>query len=216
MVGKLCSLQYISYLHRDAGLGLVAHLQDNLGDSTCTLHRILSKESHPLSVLELGSGCGIVGIALAQLVSGCNVILTDLPEAMEILDHNISTARVAQQSKLAKLSLDWNHELPSAVKRSVLDLIVISDCTYNSDSQSALIGTLSALVALSPDAHVVVSMKVRHSSEAVFFGLMAEAGFEIVEHVSIPKLDDCRTAVGFGLAVIDVHVFNHKTASPLS
>ena len=216
MVCELCSLQYISYLPRDAGIGLVAHLQGNLGDSSCTIHRILFQESHPLSVLELGSGCGIVGIALAQLVSGCSVILTDLPEAMEILDHNISTARVAQQSKLAKLSLDWDHEIPSAVKSSVLDLIVISDCTYNSDSQSALIRTLCALVALSPDAYVIVSMKVRHSSEAVFFDLMAEAGFEIIEQVSIPLPDDCRTVLGLELEVIDVYIFSHKTASPLS
>ena len=204
-------LDNVSYVSRDAGLGLVAYLQDNFEKSATTLYKILHKDSHPINVLELGSGCGIVGKALAQLVCGCTVTLTDLPEAMEILNYNISTACVAQGSELVKQPLDWNYELPCGMQSAVFDLILISDCTYNCDSLPALIRTLSALVSLSPAIHVILSLKFRHTSEAVFFDLMAEAGFKIIEHVSIAMPDDCRIKVGLKLEMIDIYIFNHQT-----
>ena len=155
-----------------------------------------------------------MGIGLAQLFPGCKVTLSDLSEVLEILDYNISSARVAHGSELAKLTLDWNCELPSAVQKTVFSLILISDCTYNCDSLSALVATLSALVSLSPNLHVLVSMKVRHSSEAVFFDLMAGSGFYIIEHMSIALPDKYREKVGLELEIIEIYIFDHTTVFP--
>lgn len=41
----------------------------------------------------------------------------------------------------------------------------------------AFVQTISRLTKTSPNAVVVVAMKMRHSSEEVFFELMSEAGF---------------------------------------
>ena len=44
-----------------------------------------------MRILELGSGCGIVGLALSSLLQRpAHVLLTDLPEAMDILRRNIT------------------------------------------------------------------------------------------------------------------------------
>ncbi|MCJ1471887.1 hypothetical protein MMC13_000528 [Lambiella insularis] len=167
----------------DAAIGLIAHLQDIIhnqaGTRICSkiMERLRRPEPTPIRIIELGSGCGIVGIALAQMLRRCQVILTDLPEAMEMLDLNMPVAQLLYGSKLRKMPLDWAEDLPPSLHSMEFDFVLVSDCTYNSDSLPALVRTLSALTSNSPRALVVVSMKVRHSSEAVFFDLMVDAGF---------------------------------------
>lgn len=92
-----------------------------------------------LNVLELGTGCGMVGIAIAQTVSDSKVLLTDLPEAREIVARNIDSAVKAPGASLAFMELDWDAELPGEVQSSSepLDLVLAADCTYNPDSRCA-------------------------------------------------------------------------------
>jgi hypothetical protein len=162
-----------------------------------------------LEVLELGSGCGIVGIGFAQLYHNCHVLLTDLPEAMEILDCNIAQARPASGSKLSKATMNWDDGLPVAVAQGRYHLFLVSDCTYNSDSIPALVKTLHALNQKSPWASIVVSMKFRHSSENVFFDMMNDAGFRVASEVKFPLPDRHRTAVGQELENVEIHIFRN-------
>ena len=166
------------------------------------------------SVLELGSGCGIAGIAIAQMLSGCNVTLTDLPAAMEILERNVSKALIAAGSKLEISEFDWNNDIPQTIKDKRFDLIIVSDCTYNPDSLPALVETLSTLILSSPNAIIIVSMKVRHSSEAIFFELMSNADFEVVEHVVYNLPVVCPADSNHLGEVIDIYKFRHR--QPLS
>jgi predicted nicotinamide N-methyase len=96
-----------------------------------------SKDTRRFRILELGAGCGIVGIAIAQVLTETDVTLTDLPEAQEIIERNISRAHFAKESTLAFQVLDWDAELPRnlSTSSSRLDLVVAADCTYNSDSR---------------------------------------------------------------------------------
>ncbi|KZF24756.1 hypothetical protein L228DRAFT_103706 [Xylona heveae TC161] len=148
-----------------------------------------------INVIELGSGCGVVGIGLAHVLSNCEVLLTDLPEAEEIMTTNLSCLSPKVHSRVSFKVLDWEENLPSPCTTKRFDLILVADCTYNPDSTPALVKTLSALVAASPSAVIVVAMKVRHQSEAIFFTLMESAGFAQSGHYAIPlpreaSLDD--------------------------
>lgn len=136
-----------------------------------------NQHNRPIHVIELGSGCGIVGIALAELLPQCAVLLTDLPEVEEIVARNIDTAIVAPNSSLEYQCLDWDEELPHGISSRRIDLILISDCTYNADSSPALVSILSQLVRKSPKAIILVALKRRHDSEDIFFDLMQTAGF---------------------------------------
>lgn len=138
---------------------------------------LTNQHNTPVHVIELGSGCGIVGIALAELLPQYSVLLTDLPEVEEIVTRNIATARVAPNSRLEYQSLDWDDEMPQDISSKRIDLILISDCTYNADSSPALVSILSQLVRKSPGAIILVALKRRHDSEAIFFDLMHTAGF---------------------------------------
>lgn len=68
------------------------------------------------------------------------------------------------------------------------------------------------MVEKSPAALIVVALKVRHDSEAVFFELMATAGMTEFEHVAIPLPDRHRSGTGQALEVVDVYVYGKRTA----
>ncbi|MCJ1431753.1 hypothetical protein MMC27_001108 [Xylographa pallens] len=202
----------------DASLGLVAHLrvllqpQSDPATSSPLRQLLHTQRSIPLRVLELGAGCGIAGLALAQMRSDSHVMLTDLPEAMDILSLNIAGARLASGSHVEQLPLDWDAELPRTVWERRFELVLVSDCTYNADSLPALVRTLEAVVWEEREVEekgtvVLVAMKVRHESEEVFFELMAGAGFTLVEQWSVSLPDRSRGALGRSLDVVEIYAF---------
>ena len=206
--------QFLSFSSRDSGIALLALLRDVLKlpkreyQERLLAQTLQSLRQSPTNVLELGSGCGTVGIGFAQLFPKAKVLLTDLPDAMEILDRNMTQANRSSNLKLEKATLDWETDLPAPIRKTKYDIILICDCTYNTDSIPVLVRTLSNLVAVSPDVSIIVSTKVRHSSEAIFFDLMSDASFEIVDHVSVPLPDGQRKAVDSTLLEsVDIYLF---------
>ncbi|MCJ1281992.1 hypothetical protein MMC26_001315 [Xylographa opegraphella] len=197
----------------DASLGLVTHLQVLLQPqpgplSSSPLRRLLhTPVSTPLRVLELGAGCGIVGLALAQMRSDCHVVLTDLPEAMDNLSLNTAAARLANGSHVEHLPLDWDAELPETIWGRRFELVLVSDCTYNADSLPALVRTLEAVVG-QMGTLVLVAMKVRHESEQVFFELMAGEEFVQMEHWSVQLPDKSRAVEGRSVDVVEIYAFS--------
>ena len=173
-----------------------------------------------VKLLELGSGCGIAGIGFTAIYPNSHVLLTDLDDALSILRRNIHNAttslrplKVAEECFLDSQVLDWTKSFKLTDSNS-LDYILVSDCTYNCDSSPALVNTLSALVRglenCTPE--IIVSMKIRHPSEAVFFDLMQDAGFVEKEHVSIHMDDRYRQTIGQELETVDIYIFIMPTA----
>ncbi|KAL2808598.1 putative methyltransferase-domain-containing protein [Aspergillus granulosus] len=184
----------------DAAVASVVYLQrlvagDQLSSNMVLRSLLRSERRGPLHVIELGSGCGIVGIALAALLPQCSVLLTDLPEVEEIVSKNIAAARPAQSSGLQYRPLEWEEELPADLfETPSIDLVLVSDCTYNADSLPALVSVLSRLLKLSPHALILVALKRRHQSERIFFDLMKSAGLESlnVDRMNLPsQYDEC-------------------------
>jgi hypothetical protein len=64
--------------------------------------------------------------------------------------------------------------------------MVVADCTYNPDVVPDLVKTLRAVAEGNKEVVVLLAMKVRHESELVFFDLMTEAGFGVVEKCGVP------------------------------
>ncbi|MCJ1406699.1 hypothetical protein MMC19_000766 [Ptychographa xylographoides] len=200
----------------DAGIGLVVCLNDlvrkpSRGDAWVSeaLSALLDpRRGQMLSVIELGCGCGMVGIALAQLRPRTYVRLTDLGEERDLALQNAHMARVAADSSVQVISLDWDQPIAPYDQQLDFDLVLVSDCTYNSDSLPALVRTMTALQSSSKTLRVLVSMKVRHQSEAVFFKLMAGAGFVEVAHSRIPLPDRVRSEREQPLDVIELYEFS--------
>ncbi|KAF6234675.1 hypothetical protein HO173_007301 [Letharia columbiana] len=201
----------------DAGIALTAFLSTLVLQPrpTSDLAKLLQRTTpRGLRILELGSGCGLVGLQVADLCSTSDVLLTDLPEAMDVLNHNVEHARfVSNRGKIATAVLNWDEPLPERVAKQRLDLVIVSDCTYNPDSIPGLVKTLSSIAINSPNASVVVSMKVRHDSEAIFFELMVGAEFAEAEHTAIPLPDRYRSETGQELEVVEVYMYRSRKSA---
>ncbi|CAI2350743.1 unnamed protein product [Caenorhabditis sp. 36 PRJEB53466] len=87
-------------------------------------------------VLELGSGTGVCGIALAAL--GAEVILTDLPERILLLEKNVEANRKLVNDRVKVQVLDWKtDDIPDG-----LDLVLAVDCVYYNSTITPLIDLL--------------------------------------------------------------------------
>ncbi|KAI0399959.1 putative methyltransferase-domain-containing protein [Xylaria palmicola] len=155
----------------DAGVVTAAYLADKCAASSSSSSPERVREVFPIDddesfrVLELGSGVGILGITIANILPaaaaaqgrtlrGARVLLTDLPEAEERARSNIAKASAALGAGPVTIeyeNLDWDEgcegRFGPLAAAAPWDLVVLSDCTYNVDSLPALVGTLSALHA---------------------------------------------------------------------
>ncbi len=144
---------------------------------------------HPVSILELGCGVGVLGIGIAHVMrcmpgSGpTHVLMTDLPEAEERAQANIARFRAQvhddgdQNVELQYENLDWEEgkdgHFGPLVTAKPWDLIVLSDCTYNVDMLPTLVRTLTALHTASM-AHAVTheeGLKGSYTSPRILLAL---------------------------------------------
>ena len=173
----------------DASLGFLSAFDQALkGKATKGAHHLHALLTHssrtsPLRVVELGAGCGLVGIAFAQLAKS-DVTLTDLDDASEILRTNIDAAVPLPGSTLRAEVLDW--EVDSTDRfNAKYDVIIVSDCIYNPDSTPHLVETLHRLTRSCPEAVILVGFKRRHTADALFFQLMQQKEFQVLETLNI-------------------------------
>jgi predicted nicotinamide N-methyase len=165
----------------------------------------LSKDK--LDVLELGTGCGIVGITMAKRFPKVEVLITDMPQAEEIATHNISMTAGQPRSdgsfaKVTYQNLDWEKLVLESFRFKNLDLILVADCTYNSDVVPDLVETLADLVKYNQEVLILVAMKIRHYSEVVFFELMKKKNIVILNKLVLPL-----PLLGQDAEAIELHFF---------
>ncbi|RCI16245.1 hypothetical protein L249_2585 [Ophiocordyceps polyrhachis-furcata BCC 54312] len=147
----------------------------------------------PVNVLELGCGVGILGAGLCALRPHCTVLMTDLDDAEDRARANIN---LLGRDDLLYESLDWNDGRRGVfgplVRSRRWDLVMLSDCTYNTDSLPALVATLSALHHLNVEStggfvsKAWIATKPRHDSERVVLTLLADDGWKTVATQTLP------------------------------
>ncbi|KAH0253533.1 hypothetical protein KCU91_g18440, partial [Aureobasidium melanogenum] len=210
-------------IYEDTGESIARHLWDGSLSLTAYLDRVVALRSvheapllesvlssatyRKLNVLELGCGCGVVGIGLAQTVPDCDVLLTDLPEVDELVERNIEAANPAMSSNIDFAPLDWEAPLPVKVSSRTFDLILVAECIYNSDSIPPLVDTLERLIQRSPKAVILLSTKVRHESEAMFWDLFHSKGFQKKSQTSLPVPGEPGYGYGDSATAVDVYIY---------
>jgi len=101
-----------------------------------------------LRVVELGSGCGLLGLALARL--DCKVTLTEQPAAMGNLKANVAAHKAASGGGLPKaMQLSWGEEADIAAvsARGPFDLVVASDVVFATRFVEPLLRSVAALLS---------------------------------------------------------------------
>ncbi|EJD07586.1 uncharacterized protein FOMMEDRAFT_74231, partial [Fomitiporia mediterranea MF3/22] len=142
----------------------------------------------------IGAGTGLVSIVLSTLLHHlpdrvqANMIATDLPSAIEVLDKNITDNEHCYSSiRLKSAVLDWDEEtLPEEVHDGV-DFIIMADVTYNTSSFPSLIKTLSRPhKPPAPPPTVLLAYKERDPDERRLWDMALEIGLHFQEIGRIP------------------------------
>ncbi|XP_052182578.1 uncharacterized protein LOC127795140 isoform X2 [Diospyros lotus] len=95
-------------------------------------------------VVELGSGCGLVGSIAALL--GAEVILTDLPDRLRLLKKNIETNLYGDVRGSAVVSeLIWGEEPDAQLIEPLPNYVLGSDVIYSEEAVMDLLATLLEL-----------------------------------------------------------------------
>ncbi|XP_059814183.1 protein-lysine methyltransferase METTL21D [Hypanus sabinus] len=116
----------------DAALVLAKYLE------TSSFYRGSAHVFSGKSVVELGSGTGVVGLMASTL--GANVILTDLEELQDLLNINIKDNKHLVTGSIEAKVLKWGEtvkDLPSEP-----DYILVADCIYYEQSLEPLLKTI--------------------------------------------------------------------------
>lgn len=111
-------------------------------------------------VLELGSGCGLLGLTAVML--GANATMTDLADVMPTLCSNLqrnlnqhaaaSSALCPQMGKAEVRELDWtNEEALRRVGAEEWDIVLASDVMYSDSVFSLFFGALTTILSMAKD-----------------------------------------------------------------
>ncbi|MED6120228.1 hypothetical protein PIB30_019020 [Stylosanthes scabra] len=96
-------------------------------------------------IVELGSGCGLVGCIAALL--GGEVILTDLPDRLRLLRKNIETnmKQFCLRGSVTATELIWGDDADPELVKPMPDYVLGSDVVYSEGAVEELLETLGQL-----------------------------------------------------------------------
>ena len=146
-----------------------------------------NKTEKKIRVLEVGSGLGTVGLALATTLDNAEVVLTDCPPAIKMLEANINTNKELMGSNvnIKAHTLEWGKHQQET--KCPFDIICGSDLLYGDESSyQPLVDTLSALMRREAELNdnicdnsglVLLGVRWRKpEKEKKFFGLAQQSG----------------------------------------
>ncbi|KKK24264.1 hypothetical protein P175DRAFT_0511914 [Aspergillus ochraceoroseus IBT 24754] len=129
------------------------------------------------TIVELGAGGGLVGLAVAR---GCHVgpsplYITDQIPMVSLMEANIKLNNLSSTVKAAVL--DWGDPIPADIPRHPA-IILAADCVYFEPAFPLLVTTLKEL--LGPDSVCYFCFKKRRRADLRFMKL-AKKAFSITE-----------------------------------
>ncbi|KAK9238159.1 putative methyltransferase-domain-containing protein [Lipomyces kononenkoae] len=141
-------------------------------------HDAVWKESakRKVKIIELGSGTGLVGLALGNAYTlaasaravediGMEIVITDQANMLSLMADNIELNNL--QGTVSADVLDWGTDLPEHYSNPYPDVILAADCVYFEPSFPLLEKTLLSLTG--PNTLVLMSYKKRRKADNRFF-----------------------------------------------
>ncbi|KXN87965.1 hypothetical protein AN958_07975 [Leucoagaricus sp. SymC.cos] len=119
------------------------------------------------TIVELGSGTGLVGLIAGRLDPSCEVYITDQAPLLNIMTKNVELNALAGRVKVAKLN--WGEPIPSNIP-SKPDVILAADCVYFEPAFPLLVQTLADLA--DTNTCILFCYKKRRKADKRFFSLL--------------------------------------------
>eukprot|EP00667_Euglena_gracilis_P018646 EG_transcript_19827 len=113
----------------------------------------------PPAVLEVGAGCGLLGLVLARL--GCRVVLTEQPATLPTLRRNVAANLAATAGRATALPLFWGdaRDIEAVAAHGPFDLVVGTDVFFSPPLVEPLLATIHQLTG--PSSTVYLCMQER-------------------------------------------------------
>ncbi|KAK3282319.1 hypothetical protein CYMTET_9944 [Cymbomonas tetramitiformis] len=101
------------------------------------LRKQVSRQLADFKVVELGAGCGLLGLVLSTMK--CSVVLTDAPPALPLLRRNVAENADKLTFPAKVLPLDWesSSDLNAVKEHGPFDLLVATDVVFAERSPEA-------------------------------------------------------------------------------
>jgi predicted nicotinamide N-methyase len=183
-----------------------------LAKQLCSLRQYIPDLAADASILELGAGTGLVGMA-AALVYERHTILTDLPEIVPNLEQNARSNSEAISTCGGTVSaavLDWTR--PSELELDSFDgspnsfpLIVVADPIYSSDHPRMLVDAIKCHLSTDENARLVIELPLREAYADERQDLrdrLAGIGLRIIEQGEEVGYDDWSAGQGEELSEV--------------
>jgi len=183
-----------------------------LAKQLCVLQQHVPNLAADASILELGAGTGLVGMA-AALIFERHTILTDLPEIVPNLEQNArSNSEVISScgGTISAAVLDWTR--PEELELGSFDgspnsfpLIVVADPIYSSDHPRMLVDAIKCHLSADANARLVIELPLREAYADERQDLrdrLAGIGLRIIEQGEEVGYDDWSAGQGEELSEV--------------
>ncbi|CAJ1390707.1 unnamed protein product [Effrenium voratum] len=129
-------------------------------------------------VVELGAGTGLVGLVCAAL--GAEVVLTDLPQGLQLLQKNVDRNAAALRVPVKVAELRWGMEAARQVAPEGCDVVIGCEVIYQHDDETsaALVGAMRCLAGEEGVCLMAYEFRDGLVQDAVFFDCANEV-FEV-------------------------------------
>ncbi|KAI0452677.1 putative methyltransferase-domain-containing protein [Xylaria acuta] len=144
---------------------LMAQLLDSFKSESLS-HLLAPGHRESLSVLELGSGTGLLGIATAAMWQ-VEVVLSDLPDIMPNLDYNIEQNQAVVErlgGKVSSGTLIWGSKSENDARfahSNRFDIILAADSIYDDDHPELLSSAIHENLLDNPESRAIVMVPLR-------------------------------------------------------
>lgn len=130
-------------------------------------------------VLELGAGCGLVGIYLCML-GAKTAVLTDQKCCVKTLEDNVSAnVPTVCRSRIKVMEYSWGKSTAALTKDGLFDLILAAECLFSQEDSMLLAQCIPKLTK--PDSRIYVSMGRNRGGEEVFVKELKDQGYHCNE-----------------------------------
>lgn len=131
-----------------------------------------------------GSGTGLVGIYAAELLQPKRVYLTDLADAIEIMEQNVGLLKTSTV-RIDVKELSWGPEKDDQYQD--VDLVLLTDVLYNQSSHDVLLDTLDWLLD-NKNCKALLAYKERNPDEREFFTKVEKRGWKCTQVEGVDHL----------------------------
>lgn len=139
------------------------------------------------SILELGAGTGLAGLAAAAIFQNARVTLTDLEEALPALRANV-IRNPSISARVEVRECNWLAP-PKELVQGKFDCILVADCVWLEELVPPLVNVLEMLLTQQDNNEAMVIMSYQSRSrrvDALLFGLLRKFA-EIKEIKRLPQ-----------------------------